>query len=157
MTSKKPAPVAIVMGSKSDRTVMIECKKVLNYFRICFKEFILSAHRTPKATAKFAENAEKEGYKILIAAAGMAAHLPGVLAASTTLPVIGVPMPTSNLNGLDALYSIVQMPSGVPVATVAIGSAGAANAAVLAAQILAIEDADIKAKLIKFKEQGCRI
>ncbi len=157
MASGSKALVAIVMGSKSDKSAMAECSKILNFFQIEFDEFILSAHRTPKETVKLAENAEQNGYKILIAAAGMAAHLPGVLAASTTLPVIGVPMSNSTLNGIDALYSIVQMPSGVPVATVAIGSAGAANAAVLAAQILALEDHEMKKKLVKFKAQGCRI
>ncbi|MFQ5435206.1 MAG: 5-(carboxyamino)imidazole ribonucleotide mutase [Anaerolineae bacterium] len=157
MASRKERPVAIVMGSKSDQTTMVECKKILNYFNIGFDEFILSAHRTPRATAKFAENAEANGYQVLIAAAGMAAHLPGVVAAYTTLPVIGIPMPGSDLHGVDALYSVVQMPSGVPVAAVAIGKAGAANSAILAAQILSLQDAELKQRLLKFKEQGCRV
>ncbi|RMF60058.1 MAG: AIR carboxylase family protein, partial [Calditrichaeota bacterium] len=111
----------------------------------------------PKETAEFAERARDQGYRVIIAIAGMAAHLPGVIAASTTLPVIGVPMPNSSLNGVDALYSMVQMPAGVPVATVAIGAAGAANAAVLAAEILALSDAEVLDRLREFKESGCRI
>lgn len=149
--------VAMVMGSKSDEKTMAKCENYLSFFGIPFDKFILSAHRNPKETTKLAENAEENGYKIIIAAAGMAAHLPGVVAAHTSLPVIGVPMPGSHLNGVDALYSIVQMPAGVPVASVAIGSAGAANAAVLSAQILALNDSNIKEKLRKFKAQGCRI
>jgi 5-(carboxyamino)imidazole ribonucleotide mutase len=151
------AEVAILMGSKSDKSTMEKCNKMLDYFGIPFNEFILSAHRNPNQTAEFAENAEASGYKIIVAAAGMAAHLAGVVAGHSTLPVIGVPMSGSALNGVDALYATVQMPSGVPVATVAIGSAGAANAAVLAAQILALSNQDLKAKLRAFKEQGCRI
>ncbi|MFQ5602923.1 MAG: 5-(carboxyamino)imidazole ribonucleotide mutase [bacterium] len=157
MTVPTSAPVAIVMGSKSDRTTMVECKKYLNHFKVKFEEFILSAHRTPAETAKFAESAEERGVKVIIAAAGMAAHLPGVIAASTILPVLGVPMSNSELNGVDALYSIVQMPTGVPVATLAIGTAGAGNAGVLAVQILALQDSDLKNKLRKFKAEGCRI
>ncbi|MFQ5823404.1 MAG: 5-(carboxyamino)imidazole ribonucleotide mutase [bacterium] len=157
MTSNKHALVAVVMGSKSDKTAVVECKKFFNYFNIHFDEFIISAHRNPKEMVQFAENAEKNGYKIIIAIAGMAAHLPGVIAAYTILPVIGVPMPNSSLNGLDSLYSMVQMPSGVPVATVSIGTAGAANAAVLAVQILGLENPELKEKLKKFKQQGCRI
>ena len=151
------AQVAIVMGSKSDVAPMVDCKKHLEHFGIGYQEFILSAHRNPDETAAFSRDAEKKGYKILIGAAGMAAHLAGALAAHSTLPVIGVPLPGSHLNGVDSLYSTVQMPKGVPVATVAIGSAGAANAAILAAQILALADAALKEKLVKFKEQGCRI
>ncbi|NIR51406.1 5-(carboxyamino)imidazole ribonucleotide mutase [candidate division KSB1 bacterium] len=157
MTSKKDTPVAIVLGSKSDRTVMAECKKILNHFKIGFSESILSAHRTPRETADFAENAEANGYRVIIAAAGMAAHLPGVLASYTTLPVIGVPMGGSSLSGLDSLYSIVQMPSGVPVATMAIGAAGAANAAIFAAKILSLQDSALQERLHEFKKQGCRI
>jgi 5-(carboxyamino)imidazole ribonucleotide mutase len=150
-------PVAIVMGSKSDKPALDACKKYLDHFGINAHEFILSAHRTPKETIEFAQNADSNGYKVLIAIAGMAAHLPGVVAANTTLPVIGVPMDGSALNGVDALYSIVQMPKGVPVAAVAIGTAGAANAGVLAAEILALLDEDIKAKLLAFKAQGSAI
>lgn len=157
MPEQTQARVAILMGSKSDKPTMEKCNEMLDYFGISYDEFILSAHRNPAQTAEFAESAEGKGYKIIIAAAGMAAHLAGVIAGHTTLPVIGVPMPGSALNGVDALYATVQMPSGVPVATVAIGSAGAANSAVLAAQILALNSADLKAKLREFKERGCRI
>lgn len=157
MPSERDAEVAVVMGSKSDKPTMSECKKYFDYFEIEFDEFIYSAHRNPKETAHFAESAEEKGYKIIIAVAGMAAHLPGVVAAHTTLPVIGVPMPGSNLNGVDALYSIVQMPKGVPVATVAIGSPGAVNAAVLAAQILSLGKPELKDKLREFKKNGCKI
>ncbi|MFQ5640270.1 MAG: 5-(carboxyamino)imidazole ribonucleotide mutase [bacterium] len=149
--------VALVMGSQSDEPTMASCKKYLDYFGVGFDEFILSAHRSPQATAGFAKAAEENGYQVVIAAAGMAAHLPGVIAAYTTLPVIGVPMPGSSLNGVDALYSIVQMPTGIPVATVAIGKAGAANSAILAAQILSLQDPHLKQKLAQFKENGCRI
>lgn len=142
------------MGSKTDLKNMESCKKYLEYFEIPYDEFVMSAHRNPHQTSEFSETAEAKGYKILIGAAGMAAHLCGVLAAHTTLPVIGVPMQGSHLNGVDALYSTVQMPAGVPVATVAIGSAGAANAAVLSAQILALHDKKIKAKLVAFKKLG---
>ncbi len=146
--------IAIIMGSQSDKNNMESCKKYLEYFEISYDEFVLSAHRNPHQTAEFSETADEKGYKVLIGAAGMAAHLCGVLAAHTTLPIIGVPMPGSHLNGVDALYSTVQMPAGVPVATVAIGSAGAANAAVLAAQILALQDEKVKEKLVEFKKQG---
>lgn len=149
--------VAIIMGSDSDRHVMSDCKKYLDYFGIPCQEFVLSAHRTPDVTAEFARNAEKNGYRVLIGAAGMAAHLAGALAAHTVLPVIGVPLPGSHLNGVDALYSTVQMPRGVPVATVAIGPAGAVNAAVLAAQIIALTEPAVKKKLIEFKGKGSRL
>ncbi len=157
MAAKPEKRVAIVMGSKSDKATMVECKKLLQHFKIGFDEFILSAHRTPKETAEFAEGAESKGYRVVIAAAGMAAHLPGVIAAHTALPVIGVPMPGSHLNGVDALYSIVQMPSGVPVACMGIGTAGAANSAILAAQVLSLNDPELRERLVAFKRQGCRI
>lgn len=157
MASSNGEVVAIIMGSESDKSAAVECGKYLDYFTIPFKTFVLSAHRTPKETARLAENAEADGFKIIIAIAGMAAHLPGVIAAYTKLPVIGVPMPGSHLNGVDALYSIVQMPKGVPVATVAIGSAGAGNAAILSAQILALSEPRLKEKLAEFKERGCKI
>ena len=131
---------------------MDECERHLKNFGISYEEFILSAHRTPDETAQFAKDARKNGFKIIIAGAGMAAHLPGVIAAHTTLPVIGVPLSGSALNGLDALYSMIQMPSGVPVATCAIGKAGAINAAVLAAQILGLQDEDILQKYESFKK-----
>jgi 5-(carboxyamino)imidazole ribonucleotide mutase len=149
--------VAVVMGSASDKPIMAECTQHLDYFGIPFKEYIFSAHRTPDATAEFAKEAQDKGIKIIIAGAGMAAHLPGVIAAHTILPVIGVPLSGSELKGVDALYSMVQMPSGVPVATVAIGKTGAINAAVLAAEILGITDDRINQKLIEFKRMGCKL
>ena len=148
--------VAILIGSSSDEEVMQECAQYLTRFGIDNELRISSAHRQPDETASFVKNAEKNGYSVIIAAAGMAAHLPGVVASHTTLPVIGVPLGGSALNGVDALYSIVQMPAGIPVATVAIGSAGARNAAVLAAEILALNDDTIKQKLIEFRKKGAR-
>ncbi|MCI0511977.1 5-(carboxyamino)imidazole ribonucleotide mutase [candidate division KSB1 bacterium] len=152
-----PAKVAILMGSQSDSNTMSHCETYLNYFGIAYEVHILSAHRTPAATAQFAAEAEQHGFQLIIAGAGMAAHLPGVVAAHTTLPVIGVPLSGSDLHGVDALYSMVQMPAGVPVATVAIGKAGAINAAVLAAEIFALTDVTIKNKLLQFKANGCRL
>lgn len=151
------APVAIVMGSQSDQPVMAECSRYLTYFGIEFELQILSAHRMPDETATFARTAAQQGFKVIIAAAGMAAHLAGVIAAHTALPVIGVPLSGSELHGIDALYSMVQMPAGVPVATMAIGKAGAINAAVLAAEILAINNQEIYDKLLAFKQQGCKL
>ncbi len=153
--SNKQPLVAILMGSISDNKAAEECKRYFDYFNILFEKYVLSAHRNPKETAEFAEKAEENGFKIIIGIAGMAAHLPGVIAAYTKLPVIGVPMPGSHLNGIDALYSVVQMPKGVPVATV--GIAGAANAAILCAQILALSDPILKEKLAEFKNQGCKL
>lgn len=149
--------VAIVMGSKSDEEIMQNCEKYLQYFGVEYEKKILSAHRNPIETIEFARNAHLNGFKVIIAAAGMAAHLPGVLAANTTLPVIGVPLPSSELNGVDALYSIVQMPAGIPVATVAIGKPGAINSAVLAVQILALENEELKKKLEEFRRQGSKL
>jgi 5-(carboxyamino)imidazole ribonucleotide mutase len=148
--------VAVLLGSKSDEQVMQGCLEYLTRFGIEHDLRILSAHRNPDEMAGFVKECERSGYQVIIAAAGMAAHLPGVAAAHTTLPVIGVPLEGSALNGVDALYSIVQMPAGVPVATVAIGSAGAKNAAVLAAQILALSDPSVRSKLIAFKKNGAR-
>lgn len=155
--SSNSALVAVVMGSSSDQPVMAECTRYLEYFGISFQGIVLSAHRNPEETAQFARQAQERGIKVIIAGAGMAAHLAGVIAANTTLPVIGVPLAGSELHGVDALYSMVQMPSGVPVATMAIGKAGAINAAVLAAQILALEDPAIQQKLVEFKKQGCKL
>lgn len=149
--------VAIVMGSQSDAQVMAEAEKFLDYFGIQFQVFTLSAHRTPEATAHFARSAEDSGFCAIIAGAGMAAHLPGVIASYTKLPVIGVPLAGSALNGIDALYSIVQMPRGVPVATMSIGKAGAGNAAIFVAKILALQSDDIKNKLVEFMGNGCKI
>ena len=155
MVSKKEksSPVAVVMGSESDMDVMQSCIEQLGYFGIGPVVRIISAHRTPKAAAEFAENAAKNGIKVIIAAAGMAAHLAGALAAKTTLPVVGVPLiSSSGLEGVDALLSTLQMPPGVPVATVAIGKAGAKNAAILAVQILALADVNLREKLADFKK-----
>ena len=149
--------VAVIMGSKSDQSIMAECTRHLEYFGIPSQQYILSAHRTPDETAQFAREARDKGVKVIIAGAGMAAHLAGVIAAHTTLPVIGVPLPGSDLNGVDALYSMVQMPSGVPVATMAIGKSGAINAAVLASEILSITDEKIYKRLVEFKKIGCKL
>ncbi len=149
--------VALLIGSKSDEAAMSESFAYLDYFGISYELHVLSAHRNPKETAEFAENAEKNGYSLIIAGAGMAAHLPGVVASLTTLPVIGVPFSGSDLHGVDALYAIVQMPPGIPVATVAIGKAGAKNAAVLAAEIIGLSDKDVKQKLLEFRAKGSRL
>jgi 5-(carboxyamino)imidazole ribonucleotide mutase len=143
--------VAVVMGSDSDLPVMKEAISFLDKLGIKCRVHISSAHRVPHKTAQLAEKAEEDGIEVIIAGAGGAAHLPGVIAAFTTLPVIGVPIKTSTLNGLDSLYSIVQMPSGIPVATVAIN--GAKNAGILAAQILALKYPEIKKKIIGFKKE----
>ncbi|MBI5742058.1 MAG: 5-(carboxyamino)imidazole ribonucleotide mutase [Nitrospirae bacterium] len=132
--------VLIVMGSDSDLPVMQEAGKILEQFNISFEMTVSSAHRTPERTVRLVKNAEKEGVEVIIAGAGGAAHLAGVIASHTLLPVIGVPVDSSPLHGIDALYSTVQMPPGIPVAAMAIGTAGAKNAAIFAAQILAIKD-----------------
>jgi 5-(carboxyamino)imidazole ribonucleotide mutase len=142
--------VSIIMGSTSDLPVMEAAAKFLNEMKIPFEMNALSAHRTPEKVEEFARNAHKRGIRVIIAAAGMAAHLPGVIAAMTILPVIGVPIKAS-LEGLDALLAIVQMPPGIPVATVGIN--GAQNAAILAAEILAISDPDLQQKMLVFKEE----
>ena len=157
MAKDTKSAVAVVMGSESDMAVMQSCVEQLNSFGIEPAVRVMSAHRTPEAAAEFAENAAKDGVKVIIAAAGMAAHLAGALAARTTLPVIGVPLiSSSGLEGIDALLSTLQMPPGVPVATVAIGKAGAKNAAVLAVQILALSDKGLAGKLADFKKQQAK-
>jgi 5-(carboxyamino)imidazole ribonucleotide mutase len=139
--------VAIVMGSESDRQYMSETESLLTEFGIpCVLE-VMSAHRTPHRVHEFASAAHDRGVQVMIAGAGGAAHLPGVVASFTTLPVIGVPLPTSDLSGWDALLAIVQMPAGVPVATVAVGKAGARNAAILAAQIIAVGDPEVRRRV----------
>jgi len=154
MGTEKKSTVAVVMGSDSDMTVMQSCIEQLKEFGIEPVVRIISAHRTPETAAEFAQNAAKNGVKVIIAAAGMAAHLAGALAARTALPVIGVPLiSSSGLEGIDALLSTMQMPPGVPVATVAISKAGAKNAAVLAVQILALADETLAEKLAEFKKQ----
>ena len=150
--------VAILMGSKSDLPSMEGAFTVLKKFDIPFTVRVISAHRTPDVAAEFAKNAESEGVKIVICAAGMAAHLGGVIAAHTTLPVIGVPMACEPFNGLDALLATVQMPPGIPVATVTAGKAGGKNSALYAAAILALSDDNIALKLKEFrKEQSATI
>lgn len=139
--------VSIIMGSKSDYDIMNECAKTLEKFGVMHEMIISSAHRSPDRTKDYVKGAEEKGSRVFIAAAGMAAHLAGAVAAMTTRPVIGVPMAASALNGIDALLSTVQMPAGMPVATVAIGKAGAINSAYLAMQIMALEDAELDAKL----------
>ena len=153
MVSEKTAPVAVVMGSDSDMDVMQSCVEQFGYFGIEPTVRILSAHRTPQIAAEFARDAAESGIQVIIAAAGMAAHLAGALAAKTTLPVIGVPLISgSPLEGIDALLSTIQMPPGVPVASIAIGKAGAKNAAVFAVQILALTDKNLREKLAEFKK-----
>ncbi len=147
------AQVVIIMGSRSDIPVMKEAAIMLDSFGISYEMRAISAHRAPADMVAFIEGAEKSGTKVVIAGAGGAAHLPGMCAAVCTLPVIGVPVETKSLGGLDSLLSIVQMPGGVPVATVAIGTAGAKNAGILAAQIIAHTDSAVKEKLIAFKKE----
>ena len=139
--------ISILMGSKSDYEIMSEAVKVLEKFQIPYELIITSAHRTPNRTHDYVKEAEKKGAEVFICGAGMAAHLAGVVASLTIKPVIGVPMPSGMMDGLDALLSTVQMPGGMPVATVAIGKAGAKNAAYLALQILANSDEELRAKL----------
>ena len=141
--------VSIIMGSTSDLPVMEKAAEILNNFRIPFEMNALSAHRTPEEVEKFAKNAEARGIKVIIAGAGMAAHLPGVIAAMTPLPVIGVPI-KSTLEGLDSIFSILQMPPGIPVATVGVNAAQ--NAGILAAQIIATSDKALMTEVVKYKE-----
>jgi len=145
--------IGIVMGSTSDWETMKAAAKMLEDFGVPYEAKAMSAHRTPHAVAEWATNAKKNGMKAIIAAAGGAAHLAGVVAAHTTLPVLGVPMPSKHLQGLDSLLSTVQMPKGIPVATFAIGDAGAANAALFAVSLLAIEDKALAAKLDEFRRK----
>ena len=146
--------VAIIMGSKSDWETMKHTCVVLDRLEVPYEKRVVSAHRTPDLMFEFAESARNRGIKVVIAGAGGAAHLPGMVAAKTTLPVIGVPVQSKALNGLDSLLSIVQMPAGVPVATVAIGKAGATNAGLLAAQILSVSDLKIAEQLDKFRQEA---
>ena len=137
------ADVGVILGSKSDLPFMDDCQKQLEQLGLSYETTICSAHRNPAGVMEWAMHARERGVKVVIAAAGGAAHLPGVVAAWTDLPVIGIPVPTTHLGGQDSLFSIVQMPAGIPVATVAIGSAGAKNAAWLAARILGLADAEV--------------
>jgi len=143
--------VAIVVGSQNDLDFIDGAKEILEKFQVPYTVEVMSAHRSLDKVMKFSESAAESGIKVIIACAGMAAHLPGVIAAKTMLPVIGVPLPTSEIKGIDSLYSMVQMPSGVPVATMAIGKAGIKNAAILAVEILSLNDSKLHEKLKEFK------
>jgi 5-(carboxyamino)imidazole ribonucleotide mutase len=147
------AQVGVIMGSKSDWETMSHACEIFETFEIPFEKKVVSAHRTPDLMFEYAEGAREKGLKVIIAGAGGAAHLPGMVAAKTTLPVIGVPVQSKALNGLDSLLSIVQMPGGIPVATVAIGVAGAKNAGLLATQILAAFDDTLAEKLEQYREE----
>ncbi|MFQ5441623.1 MAG: 5-(carboxyamino)imidazole ribonucleotide mutase [Thermodesulfobacteriota bacterium] len=153
MAPSKKALVGILMGSDSDMPVMEEAAKELEWFKIPYELNISSAHRTPEQTARYARGAERKGVRVIIAGAGGAAHLAGSIAAHTTLPVIGIPVDSGPLKGLDSLLSTVQMPGGVPVATVAIGKAGAKNAAILAAEILALSDAPLRRRIKEYRKR----
>ncbi|QIX96830.1 5-(carboxyamino)imidazole ribonucleotide mutase [Cedecea sp. FDAARGOS_727] len=147
-----PARIAIVMGSKSDWATMQFAAEILTALNVPHHVEVVSAHRTPDKLFSFAEQAEANGYQVIIAGAGGAAHLPGMLAAKTLVPVLGVPVQSAALSGVDSLYSIVQMPRGIPVGTLAIGKAGAANAALLAAQILALHDVELSQRLALWRQ-----
>ena len=154
MSKKTHVPLAgIVVGSKTDLGVMSEAISILEEFGVPFEIRVISAHRTPDRAFEYGRSAKERGLRLIIAAAGKSAHLPGVLSALTTLPVLGVPMETSDLGGLDSLLSIVQMPGGIPVGTTAIGKAGAKNAALLAVAILALNDATLDSKLIEYRRR----
>jgi 5-(carboxyamino)imidazole ribonucleotide mutase len=145
--------VGIVMGSESDLPIMQETQAVLDKLGIAYETRVISAHRTPERAHEFASTAEARGIKVIIAAAGKAAHLAGVIAAYTPLPIIGVPITTSDLGGLDSLLSMVQMPGGIPVATVAIGKAGAKNAGILAAQMLSLADPAVRQTVVDYRAE----
>ena len=151
-SKKRAVAIGIVMGSKSDWPTMEEAAKVLDEFGIGYEVEVVSAHRTPDKMMKYAESAKGRGLRMIIAGAGGAAHLPGMVAAKTSLPVLGVPVKSSALDGLDSLLSIAQMPAGIPVATFAIGVAGAKNAGLFAASVLALNDKVIAKKLEKFRK-----
>ena len=151
MAKNKLNKVSIVMGSQSDYKTMIFCQNILKKLNIKFETKIISAHRTPKRMYEFAINAEKNGIAVIIAGAGGSAHLPGMISALTSLPVLGVPIESKKLKGLDSLLSIAQMPKGIPVGTLAIGEDGAINAALLAASIIGLSDLTVKKKLNQFR------
>ncbi|MCS5712727.1 5-(carboxyamino)imidazole ribonucleotide mutase [Candidatus Berkiella aquae] len=153
MTNTPPLLVAVVMGSKSDWETMQHCVETLKILNISYHCQVVSAHRTPDLLFSFAEQARDKGFEIIIAGAGGAAHLPGMLAAKCSLPILGVPIQSRTLNGLDSLLSIVQMPSGIPVGTLAIGKAGAVNAALLAASILGNKYPDVLRQLEQYRQQ----
>ena len=151
MNKIKTLKVSIVMGSQSDYKTMKLCEKILKKLGVLFETKIVSAHRTPKRMYEYALNAEKNNIGVIIAGAGGSAHLPGMIAAITAIPVLGVPIESKKLKGLDSLFSIVQMPKGIPVATVSIGKTGAKNAAILAAEILSLQNEEIHKKLSSWK------
>jgi 5-(carboxyamino)imidazole ribonucleotide mutase len=151
MAKNKLNKVSIVMGSQSDYKTMIFCQNILKKLNIKFETKIISAHRTPKRMYDFAINAEKNGIAVIIAGAGGSAHLPGMISALTSLPVLGIPIESKKLKGLDSLLSIAQMPKGIPVGTLAIGKDGAINAALLAASIIGLNDLTVKKKLNQFR------
>ena len=151
MTKNKLKKVSILMGSQSDYKTMIFCQNIFKKLNIKFETKIISAHRTPKRMYEFAINAEKNGIAVIIAGAGGSAHLPGMISALTSLPVLGVPIESKKLKGLDSLLSIAQMPKGIPVGTLAIGEDGAINAALLAASIIGLSDLTVKKKLNQFR------
>jgi 5-(carboxyamino)imidazole ribonucleotide mutase len=153
LKNKNMALISIIMGSKSDFTTMKHACEMLNQFDVKYETKVVSAHRTPKRLYEFCESAKKRGIKIIIAGAGGAAHLPGMAAAITDLPVLGVPVESKALKGLDSLLSIAQMPAGIPVGTLAIGEAGAKNAALFAVAILALSDVKLAKKLEKFRKE----
>ena len=156
MPAKKTNKVSIVMGSQSDFKTMKLCQKILKILKIKFETKIVSAHRTPNRMYEYAKNAEKNNVSVIIAGAGGSAHLPGMIAALTSLPVLGVPIESKKLKGLDSLLSIAQMPKGIPVGTVAIGNDGAINAALLAASIIALNDKKIKKNLDRWRTNQSR-
>ena len=149
--------IAFLIGSESDRKIAETSFPYFNYFNLKVELLVMSAHRTPADVAEFASKARNNGYSLLICGAGMAAHLGGAVKANTTLPVIGVPLPGGMMDGLDSLLSTVQMPKGVPVATVSMGKAGAINAAVLCAEIFSLNDSNMVSKLTEFKSNGCML
>ncbi|HOX54491.1 MAG: 5-(carboxyamino)imidazole ribonucleotide mutase [Candidatus Omnitrophica bacterium] len=145
--------IAIIMGSESDLPIVEEALKILKDFSVGYDVKVLSAHRTPDLTSQYAKRAESNGIEVIIAAAGMAAALPGVIASHTNIPVIGIPIETKTFKGVDSLLSIVQMPGGIPVATMSVGKSGAKNAAIFALEILALKDKNIKRKLVNFRKK----
>lgn len=151
--TKKKSLVAIIMGSDSDWPIMKYAAEVLDNFKISYEAEVVSAHRTPDLMFKFAEDAEKKGFQVIIAGAGGAAHLPGMVASKTTLPVLGVPVPSKHLEGHDSLLSIVQMPKGIPVATFAIGEAGSYNAGLFAVSLIALNNEVTNQKLKEFRKK----
>ena len=151
--TKKKSLVALIMGSDSDWPIMKHAAEALDDFNILYEAQVVSAHRTPDLMFKFSEDAEKKGFQVIIAGAGGAAHLPGMVASKTTLPVLGVPVPSKHLEGHDSLLSIVQMPKGIPVATFAIGEPGAYNAGLFAISLIAVNDKEVNLKLKDFRKK----